>query len=148
MVNKKKLIVVSGHFNPLHVGHLDMIEHAGTMGEVLVIVNNDAQQLLKKGKIIIPQDERLRIVESLEATCYSLLALDEGAPVIETIRKVAEMFSETHEIIFANGGDRDAPAVVPESSVCEELGIAMVYGIGGTDKTTSSTRINKRLGLQ
>ena len=61
-----KIVIVSGYFNPLHGGHLDMIESAAEMGDrLLVIVNNDKQQLLKKGKIILDERNRLRLMRAL-----------------------------------------------------------------------------------
>ena len=59
-----KIVIVSGYFNPLHGGHLDMIEAAAQMGDkLIVIVNNDKQQLLKKGKIILDENNRLRLID-------------------------------------------------------------------------------------
>ena len=123
-----------------------MIEAAAKLGDrLLVIVNNDIQQMIKKDKIILPQENRYRLVHALRDVDEVMLAIDEDPTVIETLRIVAK----THpydELIFANGGDRSAPEVVPEKEVCEEYGIKMVYGVGGADKADSSTRINQALG--
>lgn len=141
-----KLVIVSGFFNPLHGGHLDMIEAAAKMGDrLLVIVNNDIQQKIKKGKIILPQENRYRLLTALRAVDEVILAVDQDPPVIETVRIIAK----THpydELVFANGGDRSAPELVPETAVCKEYGIEMIYGVGGTEKADSSTRINQALG--
>lgn len=143
-----KLVIVSGFFNPLHGGHLDMIEAAAKLGDrLLVVVNNDEQQMIKKGKIILPQENRYRLMTALRGVDEVMLAIDEDATVIETIRIIAK----THpydQLLFANGGDRSAPEVVPEKQVCEEYGIEMVYGVGGAEKADSSTRINQALGHQ
>ena len=141
-----KLVIVSGFFNPLHGGPLDVIQAAAKLGDrLVVIVNNDVQQVMKKDKIILPQENRYRLITALRDVDEVILAIDEDPTVIETLRMIAE----THpydELIFANGGDRSAPETVPERAVCEEHGIQMVYGVGGIDKADSSTRINQALG--
>lgn len=141
-----KLVIVSGFFNPLHGGHLDMIQAAAKLGDrLVVIVNNDVQQVIKKGKIILSQENRYRLITALRDVDEVILALDQDPPVIETLRMIAK----THpydELIFANGGDRDSAKVTPEAAVCEEYGISTVYGVGGTNKADSSTRINQALG--
>ena len=141
-----KRVIVSGYFNPLHGGHLDMIEAAEQLGDYLiVIVNNDDQQRIKKGKIILEQENRARLMNALKHVHEVVIAVDKDTPVIETLRQIAAVYPDD-ELIFANGGDRDSDKVTPETAVCTELGIAMVYGVGGTDKADSSTRINQALG--
>lgn len=141
-----KRVIVSGHFNPLHGGHVDMIEAAARLGDkLIVIVNNDKQQLIKKGKIILDEQNRTRLVEALGVVDEVVLAVDQDPPVIDTLRLIAKRYP-MDELIFANGGDRDSDKVTPEATVCHELGIEMVYGVGGA-KSDSSTRINQALGF-
>lgn len=141
-----KLVIVSGFFNPLHGGHLDMIQAAAKLGDrLVVVVNNDVQQVMKKDKIILAQENRYRLITALRDVDEVILAIDEDPTVIETLRMIAK----THpydELIFANGGDRDSDKVTPEADVCREYGIRMEYGVGGTEKADSSTRINQALG--
>lgn len=141
-----KLVIVSGYFNPLHAGHLDMIEAAAGLGDrLLVVVNNDKQQLLKKGKIILAQENRYRLINALRVVDEVILSIDEEPPVINTL----EIIAKTHpydELIFANGGDRDSDKAIPETEVCNQYGIRLVFGLGA--KVDSSTRINQELGLQ
>ena len=141
-----KRVIVSGFFNPLHGGHLDMIEAAKAMGDhLIVIVNNDVQQKLKKGKIILDEANRLRLMSALKFVDEVILAIDQDPPVIETLEHIAKKYPED-ELIFANGGDRDSGKVVPETEVCGRYGIHMVFDAGGTKKTDSSTRINQATG--
>lgn len=141
-----KIVILSGFFNPLHGGHLDMIEEAaGIADKLVVIVNNDIQQKIKKGKIILDEQNRLRLISALKFIDDAILAIDENPPVSETIRIIAREHPND-EIIFANGGDRSSAKVVPEKGVCEEFGIKMIYGIGGKQKADSSTRINQATG--
>lgn len=143
-----KRVIVSGYFNPLHGGHLDMIEAAGELGEhVIVIVNNDEQQLLKKGKIILDQDNRARLMNALKHVHEVVISVDKEPPVIETLKQIRSMYPED-EIIFANGGDRDGERAIPETEVCRELNIELVFGVGSHEvvKRDSSTRINQHTG--
>lgn len=140
-----KRVIVSGHFNPLHGGHIDMIESAAKLGDkLIVIVNNDQQQLLKKGKIILDEQNRMRLVDALGIVDETILAIDQDPTVKQTLQHIAERYPKD-ELVFANGGDRDSDNVTPEATVCHELGIKMVYSVGGC-KADSSTRINQALG--
>lgn len=140
-------VVVSGYFSPLHVGHLDMIEGASQLGDILiVIVNNNDQQMAKKGKLIIDEHDRLRVVQALRAVDDAFIAVDNDRTVKESIRLAAARYPN-HHLVFANGGDRK-PEFVPEAEVCEELGVEMRFGVGGDEKADSSTRINMELGVE
>lgn len=141
-----KTIIVSGFFNPLHGGHMDMIEAAATMGDKLVvIVNNDVQQVIKKDKVILNEQNRVRLLKALRDVDEVILAIDEDPTIIKTLEMVAQKYPND-ELIFANGGDRDSEKAVPETDVCRANNIAMVFGVGGNNKADSSTRINQALG--
>lgn len=141
-----KTVIVSGYFNPLHGGHLDMIEAAARLGDhLIVIVNNDKQQLLKKGKIILDEKNRLRLMRALKGVDQVVLSVDEDPTIIKTLEMVAEQHPGD-ELMFANGGDRDSAKEVPEAEVCERYGIEMIFDAGGTEKADSSTRINQAMG--
>lgn len=141
-----KLVIISGYFNPLHGGHLDMIEAAARLGDrLLVVVNNDNAQVLKKGKIILSQENRYRLINALRDVDEVILSIDQGLGQTETL----EMIARTHpydELIFANGGDRNSDKEIPETEVCNKYGIRLVFGVGGDSKADSSTRINQALG--
>ncbi len=116
------------------------------MGDyVIVVVNNDKQQLLKKGKIIIDEASRARIVKALRAVDEVVLSIDQDPPVIETLRSIREKYPDD-ELVFGNGGDRVDDKAIPETEVCSECGIALEFGLA--DILDSSTRINQSLGLQ
>ena len=141
-----KIVIVSGFFNPLHGGHLDMIEAAAKLGDrVIVSVNNDVQQVLKKGKIILDQANRMRLIGALRVVDEVILTLDQDPSQIETLNFLADKYPHD-ELIFANGGDRDSEKAIPESEVCHERNIKLVFGVGGIEKADSSTRINQALG--
>jgi len=141
-----KVVIVSGFFNPLHGGHLDMIEAAALMGDkLIVIINNDAQQIIKKGKVILNEQNRARLIGALRVVDDAVISVDEDPTVIKTLQMIA-IQHPGDELIFANGGDRDSEKVIPETEVCKNYNIKMVLGVGGTEKADSSTRINQANG--
>ena len=147
-----KTVIVSGFFNPLHGGHLDMIEAAKKMGDrLIVVVNNDKQQLLKKGKVILDEENRTRLMRALRDVDEVILSIDEEPPVTNTLEFIAKQYIG-EELVFANGGDRDSVKAIPETDICNKYGIQLVFGVGtdvrGLVKPDSSTRINQELGLQ
>lgn len=140
------VVVVSGYFNPLHLGHVRMLEAASRLGDkVVVIVNNDFQQRLKKGKIIMNEAERLEVVRALRYVDEAVLAIDRDPSIVRTLERVAQTHAGA-KVIFANGGDRQSAADVPETAVCERYGIELLFGVGGNEKLNSSSNINQLRG--
>lgn len=135
--------IVSGYFNPLHHGHLDMFEAARERtGYLIVVVNNDAQQQLKKGRIIQTEQARSRIVRALRMVDDVFIAVDEGPGIERSLDAVRAAYPDT-ELEFCNGGDRkDIDSLPPaEAESAARNRISLHYGIGGDDKADSSTRI-------
>ncbi len=133
---KKKAIIVSGYFNPIHKGHLEYINSAKALADRLfVIVNNDYQRTLKGSKEFQDEEERMLIVGNIKAVDRAILSIDQDRTVCETLRKIAEEFGEEYDLAFANGGDQDNESI-PEGPVCEEVGIILIDGLG--DKIQSS----------
>jgi glycerol-3-phosphate cytidylyltransferase/D-beta-D-heptose 7-phosphate kinase/D-beta-D-heptose 1-phosphate adenosyltransferase len=140
-----KVVIVSGYFNPLHGGHLDMIEAARVMGDKLVVVvNNDQQQLVKKGKIILDEKNRLRLIRALKNVDQVVLSIDKDLAIIKTLEMIAKQYPDD-ELVFANGGDRDSEKAIPEADVCRRYDIEMRFD-AGAGKPDSSTRINQATG--
>jgi glycerol-3-phosphate cytidylyltransferase/D-beta-D-heptose 7-phosphate kinase/D-beta-D-heptose 1-phosphate adenosyltransferase len=140
--------IVSGYFNPLHQGHLDMIEAARERtGYLIVIVNNDTQQLLKKGRVIQDETNRARIVRAMRAVDDVLVAVDDGPGIERSLDAVRAAYPDT-ELEFCNGGDRSPEAdSVPaaEAESAQRNRISMHYGVGGSEKADSSTRITAEM---
>jgi len=137
-VKKKPIVVaVSGYFNPLHVGHLEMIEKAKKLGDKLVVIVNNDKQVALKGRVpFMPEKDRIEIVRALRAVDQVILAVDDyqlpngEVPVIKTLAKLKPD-------IFANGGDRKNLANVPEHDICRKYGIKMVDGLGKKIRASS-----------
>tara|TARA_Y100000310_G_scaffold60017_1_gene55403 strand:+ start:690 stop:1157 length:468 start_codon:yes stop_codon:yes gene_type:complete len=130
----KKRIMVSGGFDPIHKGHVRMIQEAAKKGEVLVIVNSDEWLIRKKGFVFMPFEERVEIIKSIKGVTSSLGTDDSDNTVCEALRKYRPDY-------FANGGDR-TNTNTPEMAVCEELGIEMLWEVGG-GKVQSSSALTK-----
>jgi cytidyltransferase-like protein len=127
---KKKAIIVSGYFNPIHKGHLEYFNNAKALAdELFVIVNNDHQRELKGSKEFQKEDERMIIVSNIKAVDKAVLSIDQDRTVCETIRMVAEDYSAEYELAFANGGDQNNDTI-PERPICEEVGITLIDGLG------------------
>ncbi len=142
-----RVAIVSGYFNPIHIGHLRMIQAAKALApHLVVIVNNDQQQLMKKGRILMTEDDRLAIVAELRSVDEAFVAVDDDATVVASLHRVRAIYPDA-ELLFCNGGDRSSAGDVPsaETHLTDEIGLHMVYGVGGEDKADSSSRINEEL---
>lgn len=141
-----KVIVISGYFNPIHVGHIDYIQEARKLGDrLIVIVNNDEQVKIKKSIPFMSEHDRIIIVKNIVGVDTATLSVDLDATVCKTLKREYDYHSQDYffdEMIFANGGDR-GDGYVPEEDLCKELGIKMVYNIGGNKTESSSSLINK-----
>ena len=139
-----RVVVISGYFNPIHVGHLDYIENAAALGDhLVVIVNSDTQVTVKGSTMFMDQEARKRIVQSIKGVDETVISIDENGSVVDTLEKIYLGYSnqEPHfeSMVFANGGDRKEGSV-PEVELCERLGIDTIYGIGG-EKVESSSNL-------
>ena len=133
----KKAIIVSGYFNPLHKGHLDLFEKAKEVGDALiVIVNNDKQREMKGSKFFQDEQERVRIIRSLSAVDMAWISVDQDSTQNETLRLMFGKFYETYKLAFANGGDQNNDTI-PEANICNQYGIELIDGLG--DKIQSSS---------
>jgi cytidyltransferase-like protein len=138
-----KASIVSGYFGPLHHGHLDLFEAAqARSGYLVVIVNNDQQQLLKKGRVIQPDVVRARIVRALRIVDAVYIAVEDGPGINGTFDAIRSDYPDT-EFEFCNGGDRKDIDSLPADEVeaARRNAITLLYGIGGTAKADSSTRV-------
>lgn len=132
-----KRVCVSGYFDPVHIGHLEYFRLAkliaGQDGKLIVIVNNDHQAKLKKGKPFMSEDERVTIIEAFRMVDEVYLSIDKDRTVCETIASIQPQI--TH---FVNGGDQTNDCI-PEKKICDELEISLLDGLG--DKIQSSSAL-------
>ena len=125
-----KTVAISGYFDPIHVGHLEYIELSKRMGDYLVvIVNNNHQCKLKKGKHLMDERDRIKIVESIKGVDEVFLSIDSDKTVCKSLEKIKPD-------VFTNGGDRHNQEI-PESIVCKKYGIELLDGMGKKIRSSS-----------
>lgn len=135
-MNEEIIVTVSGGFDPIHVGHIRMIQEAAGLGDkLIVIVNNDNWLRKKKGHVFMPEDQRKEIIEAIAGVTEVVLTNHE--PDCEDM-SVCDALREIRPHIFANGGDRFADNI-PEAVLARELGIETVFNIGRGGKVQSSS---------
>ena len=138
---KKKAIIVSGYFNPIHKGHLEYFNNAKELAhELFVIVNSDLQRGLKGSKEFQKEAERLFIIQNIKAVDKAIISVDKDRTVCASIRTIFETYGQEYDLGFANGGDQDNNSI-PEAPICKELNIELIDGLG--DKIQSSSWLLK-----
>jgi len=132
-----KIVINSGYFDPLHIGHIECMQLSKELGDKLVIIlNNDKQCVMKKGKAFMPEKEKKRILESLKYVDEVIISIDEDRSVCESLKFLAKKY-KGNEIIFAKGGDQFSKEI-PELKICEEQGIKIVDGVGNKIQSSSA----------
>ena len=129
----EKIIAVSGGFDPVHVGHLRMMQDAAQHGKLVVIINSDDWLLRKKGYVLMPWEERAEIISAYDFVDEVVMAKDDDRTVVASL-------DEIKPDIFANGGDREN-INTPEARFCKENGIEMIWGVGGGKIQSSSSMV-------
>ena len=138
----KDIVLVSGGFDPLHSGHIRLIQDASRYGEVVVLLNSDNWLNQKKGKFFLPYKERSIIMSSLKNVVNVISCGELDVTCIDGIKKAIIKYP-CKKIKFANGGDR-TDVTTPETIFCEQNNIEAIWGIGGSDKINSSSWILKK----
>ena len=124
------IVATSGYFDTLHVGHLECLELARKLGDKLIVrVNSDLQAKLKKGKSFMSEKDRVRIISALKCVDEVLLSIDKDTTQCETLKYLRPN-------IFAKGGDRMI-GEIPESKICNDLGIEIIDGLGKKIRSSS-----------
>lgn len=133
----KRVVMVSGGFDPVHIGHLQMFEEAKKLGDKLVVVLNcDNWLIRKKGKYFMNQEERSGLIRGFSCVDDVFILESDRNDVGEAIEKIRPQ-------IFANGGDRKDEADIPEAKICKALNVEMVFNVGGGKVQSSSWLLEK-----
>jgi cytidyltransferase-like protein len=132
----KRVVITSGYFNPLHIGHINLIREAKKLGDFLVVIVNNDEQVKVKGSVpFMPEQERIEIVRALRYADDVVLSVDKDGSVVESLKMVAKKYPE--KLFFAKGGDRHS-GNIPEAGVCGEFNIEIIDGVGGGKIQSSS----------
>jgi len=129
-MSDKKTIAISGGMDPIHIGHVKMIQAAAELGELTVILNSDAWLKRKKGYVFMPYEERKYLLESVKGVSVVSAVDDTDGTVCEALQRL-------QPDMFGNGGDRTSDNT-PEKEVCLDIGIRMVWNLGGQKVQSSS----------
>ena len=135
--DQRRTIMVSGGFDPVHIGHIRMILDAARHGDVIVVANSDDWLFRKKGFVFMEFEQRAEILAAIKGVVKVSGVDDTDGTVCEAIRRLKPN-------VFANGGDRRKNNT-PEQDVCEELGVQMLWAVGGEDKANSSSDLVERV---
>ena len=131
----KTKVAVAGHFNPLHVGHLQMIAEAKLLGDrLIVIVANDRQAQMKR-PCFMPLEERMMIMANIKGVDEVIASIDTDSNIKHTLKMVKPD-------ILASGCDKDHPDAIEENEICKKLGIKTIFNVGG-NKINSSGQLLK-----
>ena len=142
-MNRTECVVVSGGFDPIHVGHLRMFTEASELApRLIVIINSDNFLIEKKGYVFMPIAERMEIIEGFAVIDKVVESIDEDLTVCKTLQWLTR---EENIKIFANGGDRNNTDAIPEADVCRENKIAMKFNVGGGKIQSSSSLVSNEI---
>jgi D-beta-D-heptose 7-phosphate kinase/D-beta-D-heptose 1-phosphate adenosyltransferase len=144
---KEKIVMISGGFDPIHIGHIRYIKEAKKLGDkLIVVINNDNWLRSKKGKEFMSEKDRKEIIEAFLGVDEVYITkhkadMNYNNPVEKS---VCEALKKIRPHIFANGGDRKPDGdPIPEVDLCKELGIDIVYNVGRGGKVRSSSDLLK-----
>ncbi|MAH44326.1 cytidyltransferase [Candidatus Pacearchaeota archaeon] len=136
MSKEKPTVMVSGGFDPVHVGHIRMIREAAEYGDVIVIANSDEWLHREKGFNFMEFNSRYEILDSIKGVVEVDSVNDSDGTVCEAIKRHKPTY-------FANGGDRRKENT-PEVRLCKELGVELLWGIGGEERVGIYTKPTPR----
>ena len=140
-MKKYSYALVSGGFDPVHIGHLELFKDAKKLAQsVIVLLNSDDWLTRKKGKPFMNAEQRKTILEELLCVDKVILQTsDDDDSSSAAIIELADKFRESN-ICFCNGGDRIDSRTIRESAVCQQYSVSLEYGVGG-DKIASSSEL-------
>lgn len=139
----KRLAIVSGYFNPIHKGHIELFHQAKSRAdELLVIINSDHQRELKGSKSFQDEMERLIIIQNLRIVDHQLVSIDKGTTQCSTLKYLSDRYSLEYKLLFCNGGDQSNDTI-PEYKVCIDNEIELIDGLGNKIQSSSWLLTNK-----
>ena len=143
MTKKYDYALVSGGFDPVHVGHLRMFQEAKNLSnKVVLLLNNDEWLIKKKGKPFMNQNQRKEILDEFKSIAEVII---QTSCEKSSSRAIEEFVNKNpnKSICYCNGGDRSNIKNILESDICQKLGVSLEFGIGGEEKVESSSQLTK-----
>ena len=142
-----KIVITSGFFNPLHIGHINLIREAKKLGDFLVVIVNNDEQVKIKGSIpFMPEHERIEIIKALRYADDVILAIDKDRTVAGSLIAIAKKYPSA-QLFFAKGGDRSSGNIPEnETKACQDFNIKVINEVGGGKVQSSSWLLKKIKG--
>jgi cytidyltransferase-like protein len=137
MSEEKPIACVSGGFDPLHVGHIRLLTGASHFGSLIVILNSDEWIFKRKGYVLMPWTERKEIIMGIKGIKQVVSVDDSDGTVCKALKQIKPF-------VFVNGGLRTQDNT-PEKELCTQMGIKMVWGIGGASKDDYTMEVRQRI---
>jgi cytidyltransferase-like protein len=135
----KRIVLITGGFDPLHSGHIAYFKAAKELGDILIVgVNSDVWLTRKKGAPFMPYSERAEIVRNIVGVDF-VINFDDNDGSAKNAIQITRQTHPTDQIIFANGGDRTNDNI-PEMDIADN-NLQFVFGVGGFNKSNSSSWI-------
>ena len=136
--------LLSGGFDPVHIGHLAMIKDAKRISEnVIILLNSDKWLARKKGKPFMVEAQRAQLLEEFESVSEVIIQIDDDDDSSNNAIIDFHKSHHTKTICYCNGGDRSQEDKIREAQICKDLGIDLKFGIGGIHKLESSSNLTK-----
>jgi D-beta-D-heptose 7-phosphate kinase/D-beta-D-heptose 1-phosphate adenosyltransferase len=138
----RKVVLITGGFDPIHSGHISYIQAARKLGDVLVVgLNSDAWLTRKKGNFFLPFSERATIMQSIKGIDLVLPQFNDDDGTSGAAIHLVEQKFPNSLIVFANGGDRNTHNI-PE--LYNHPGVIFMFSVGGDVKQNSSSEVLRR----
>ena len=143
MTKKYDYALVSGGFDPVHVGHLRMFQDASKLSDkVILLLNNDEWLIKKKGKPFMNENQRKEILDEFKSISEVIIQSSCENSSSKAISDFVKS-NPNKRICYCNGGDRSKIQNILEANVCKELGVSLEFAVGGKEKVESSSQLTK-----
>ena len=142
MKQRNKIVLVTGGFDPIHSGHINLLKEASELGEKLIVgVNSDKWLIRKKGLNFLPIEERCLIIENLKMVSKVMTWNDNDDTANVLIYEIIKKLKSNEILLFANGGDRNKKSTPELIKYKNNSKIDFIFGVGGDYKMNSSSKI-------
>jgi cytidyltransferase-like protein len=143
MTKKYDYALVSGGFDPVHVGHLRMFKDAQLLSNnVVILLNNDEWLIKKKGKPFMNQNQRKEILDEFKGIFEVIIQTSSEKSSNSAIEEFVRN-NPNKSICYCNGGDRSNVKDIRETDICKKLGVDLEFGVGGKEKIESSSQLSR-----